>query len=257
MKAGIFLDVENLSRCGGWGMRYTIVRDLVSEQGAFVLRANAYMAIDLEKEKTNIEYRKKKEEYRNAIRREGFHLIFKEVKRYRDSEDQIVTKANADLDLAVDALLQAENLDYVLLGSGDGDFLRLVRALQSHGKRVDLLSFSDTSTELRHEVDYYFSGYLVPGLLPPVEDNPRRMRGIIHSINEEKRFAFLTVRTGLGATDLRHDVLCHIKDLTAEGHVVSSQYFSNLKTRETIIEFDLIEQDSSKPKAVNATEFIP
>jgi len=40
-------------------------------------------------------------------------------------------KANADLELAVDALLQAENLDYVLLETGDGDFMRLVRALQS------------------------------------------------------------------------------------------------------------------------------
>jgi uncharacterized LabA/DUF88 family protein len=49
----------------------------------------------------------------------------------------------ADLDLAVDALVQAENLDYILLGTGDGDFVRLVRALQNRGRRVDISVFND------------------------------------------------------------------------------------------------------------------
>ena len=37
LKAGIFLDVENLSRNGGWGMRYDVLRELVQAQGAIVL----------------------------------------------------------------------------------------------------------------------------------------------------------------------------------------------------------------------------
>ena len=49
LKAGIFLDIENLVRCGGWGIRYRVVRELVEAQGATVLRANAYMAIDSER----------------------------------------------------------------------------------------------------------------------------------------------------------------------------------------------------------------
>lgn len=257
LKAGIFLDVENLNRCGGWGMRYQVLHDLVSAQGAFVLRANTYMALDEEREQQDQDYRRKKEEYRNAMRRAGLHLVLKKVKRYRDEDGELVLKANADLDLAVDALLQADNLDYVLICSGDGDFLRLVRALQSRGKRVDVLGFSNMSKELRHEADYYFSGYLVPGLVPFTEPEEGRQLGIMHGVNEEKGFGFLTVRTGLGFTDVQDNVFLHIKDFSINGESVTNEYFANLKTRETILEFDLVEQEDGRVKALNATEFEP
>jgi uncharacterized LabA/DUF88 family protein len=139
LKSGIFLDIENLSHNGGWGMRFDVIKALAKAQGTEVLRANAYMAADRKREREDVDYRERANAYRDAIRRNGFHLILKRVKRFYDHEGQVVMKANADLDLAVDALLQAENLDYILLGSGDGDFNRLVRALQNKGKRVDVL----------------------------------------------------------------------------------------------------------------------
>ena len=149
LKAGIFLDMENLMRNGGWGIRYDVVKALAEAQGTVVLRANAYMAVDEQREGRDAVYRQRSEAYRSAIRRNGFHLVLKEVKRYRNADGEEVMKANSDLDLAVDALLQSENLDYILLGTGDGDFLRLVRAVQSHGKRVDVLSFANTSGQLK------------------------------------------------------------------------------------------------------------
>ena len=249
--------MENLTRCGGWGMRYDVLKELLVAQGGEPLRMNAYVAMDREREAQDLDYRRRKEEYRNALRREGIHVVRKLVKRYRDSENQLVMKANADLDLAIDALLQSENLDYVLLGTGDGDFLRLVRALQSRGKRVDLLSFSNTSRELREEVDYHFSGYLVPGLISYPSDPPERQRGIMHGVNEEKGFGFLTYSTGLRITDARDDVFCHISDFTVNGNPISNDAFASLKTRQAIIEFDLVEQDDGRVKAVNATEFKP
>ena len=256
-KAGIFLDIENLVRCGGWGIRYRVVRELVEAQKATILRANAYMAIDSEREESDINYQRKKQEYRDAVRRESFHLVLKKVQRYRDSEGNTITKANADLDLAIDTLLQADNLDYILLGSGDGDFFRLVRALQNRGKRVDLLSFSNTSEILRCEVDNYFSGYLVPGLLPSI-DNSSLKRGVMHVFNEEKGFAFLALRTGLGVLDIRDDVFCHISDFRhRDGRTVTDQSFAQLKTQQKIIEFELVERSDGKVKAINATEFEP
>lgn len=259
LKAGIFLDVENLTRNGGYGMRFRAVKELVEAQGGTVLRANAYMARDVEREDSDEEYRRKKKGYRDRVRREGFHLVLKEVRRYRDSEGEMVTKANADLDLAVDALLQAENLDYVLLGTGDGDFLRLVRALQNRGKRVDLLSFSNTSSRLRRDVDYHFSGYLMPGLLPddPEEDGDVR-RGVMHAVNEEKGFGFLTVRTGLGVDDVRDDVFLHITDYRDRyGQPVDNDAFAALKEDRVIVRFRLQEQDDDRVKAVAARPFEP
>ncbi|MFB6373036.1 MAG: hypothetical protein ABEN55_07960, partial [Bradymonadaceae bacterium] len=88
------------------------------------------------------------------------------------------------------------------------DFLRLVRALQNHGKRVDLLSFANTSTELRREVDFHFSGFLYPGILPAPEDgdDEERHRGFIHMVDEEKGYGFLTVQTGYQPDEQRSDI---------------------------------------------------
>lgn len=246
LKAGIFLDIENLSRNGGWGMRFDVVKKLAEAQGTVVLRANAYLAVDTRLEQEDEEYKKKTRAFRDAIRRNGFHLIFKEVKRYVDAEGQVVLKANADLDLAVDALLQAENLDYVLLGSGDGDFLRLVRALQSKGKRVDVLAFAHTSAELRQEADFFFSGALVPGLLPADDGDSERKRGVIHHIVEDKGYGFLMVQTGLGLDDVMYNVFCHISEVTESGEPIDDVAFRRLYERKAILEFDLAEQPDGR-----------
>ena len=249
--------MENLNRCGGYAIRFRQIKALVEAQRAIVVRANAYMAVDRERENVDPEYRQKREIYRNRARREGYHLILKEVRRYRTLEGETIVKADADLELAIDSLLQAENLDYVLLGSGDGDFVRLVRALQNRGKRVDLLSFMNTSTELRKEVDHHFSGYLVPGLMFSDRTSTQRLRGILHAVNEEKGYGFLTTQTGLGMDTMREDIFLHITDLrTARGGVVSNADFAHLRVRGAIIEFD-IEDDGERTKAVNAVEFRP
>jgi uncharacterized LabA/DUF88 family protein len=48
-----------------------------------------------------------------------------------------------DMELAVDMLTQAHSLDVVVLASGDSDFVRLVRAVQNLGKRVEVIAFQD------------------------------------------------------------------------------------------------------------------
>lgn len=258
LRAGVFLDVENLVRCGGWGIRFKSVKQLVEAQGARVIRANAYMAIDRQREDEDPEYRIKKSEYRDAVRREGFHLVLKEVQRYYDDDGEMYSRADVDLELAVDALLQADNLDYVMVGSGDGNFVRLVQALQSRGRRVDLLSFANTSNRLRREVDNHFSGFLYPGILPEDRDDPDRLRGVMHHVIEEKGFGFLTVQTGLGVDDFRDDVFLHINDFAdAQGRSLTNEEFAALKRRQTIVEFRLMEQEPGKFKAVDAEEFVP
>ncbi len=252
LKGAVFLDLENLTRNGGWGMRYPVIRQLVEAQNVTLLRANAYLAIDRERESAEREFRQRNEDFRRAIRRTGFHLVLKEIRRYRNEYGETVLKANADLDLAVDALLQAENLDYVLLGSGDGDFLRLVRALQNRGKRVDLLSFANTSSDLQQEVDVYFSGFMVPGLLPVKGSGDNRHRGIMVSANEEKGYGFLRIRTGLGSNEVIEDVFCHINDFSPE---IENTTFANLKSRQSVLEFDLVAQEDGRHRAENISLF--
>lgn len=247
LKAGIFVDAENVMRCGGWGMRYDVLKGFVAAQGASVVRANAYMAVDAEREAAEVDYYRKKEAYRASLRGCGFKLVLKPVKRYRNEDGETVTKANSDLDLAIDALLQARNLDYLLLLSGDGDFVRLVIALQDRGCRVDVLAFHHASRELREAADNFCSGFLVPGLVP-LDDG--RLRGYLHTVNEEKYFGWLTVMSGLGVADLAQDIFCHGNDL--EGGSLSNRQFAELKGSHNVIEFSISEEQKGR-RAVRAT----
>lgn len=74
--------------------------------------------------------------------------------------------------MAVDMLLQSEKLDRVLMLTGDGDFVQVVRALQNRGCRVELVAFANISADLRQEVDMFIPGWLIPNLLP-IKGQPR------------------------------------------------------------------------------------
>lgn len=243
MKGAIFLDVDNLVMNGGWGMQYEVVRNLAEAQGVTIIRANAYLRLDEEAEKDPI-VRRKREGYRDLARKAGFHMALKPVKKFVQPDGTVHMKSNSDLDIAVDALLQSESLDYVLLGTGDGDFLKVVRALQSKGKRVDLLAFNNVSTELRHEADYFFSGFLMPGVLPSEQANPGLHTGFIHFVDEAKGYGFVTMYTGLKNTDYRDDIFIHksnVKD--KNGYPVSSTGLVHLKNKVATLEFEFAETE--------------
>jgi len=57
----------------------------------------------------------------------------------------------------------AQNLDVVVLASGDGDFIRLVQAVQMRGIRFELISFGiSTSNDLIAVVDYFTEVSTIP-----------------------------------------------------------------------------------------------
>ncbi len=109
-------------------------------------------------------------------------------------------------------LLQSAKLDRVVLVSGDGDFVQVVRALQNMGCRVELIGFQNVSYDLRCECDVFTSGFLIPGLLPmlpktgqpipikpPIWGEPgSRVRGTCYHYNAEKGFGFLRYLSRLG-----------------------------------------------------------
>ncbi len=255
MNAGIFLDIDNLTRNGGFEIRFEAVRRLVESQGAAVLRANAYMAIDKEQERRDAALGRKRQEFRDGIRRSGFHLVIKPLRRFANPEGQLVASANCILELAVDAVLQAEHLDYVLLGSGDGDILRLVRALQGRGKRVDLLTFGNAGAQLQRAVDHAFSGFLIPGMLPAGEGSGLRLRGQMIAVDEASEAGLLAVRTGMGPAEVRRDVEIRIADFDRDGRPVSAEVFAGMKERGSVIEFDLADAGNGRVRAVKAREY--
>jgi len=251
LKAGIFIDAENVMRTGGWGLRYDTLKLFVKAQNANILRANTYMAFDREREDIDPDFRRKKIIYRSNLRQLGYKVVLKEVRRYRDVDGTLVTKANADLELAVDALLQARNLDYIILLSGDGDFTRLITAIQGMGCRVDVLGLHYCSRSLKEAADHYISGFLIPELIPVQEG---RMRGILTAVNEDKYFGWMSVYRSLQLDDIDREIFIHGNDL--EGGRLSNERFSELRNQQAIIDFELM-SDGKGRKAVNANILRP
>lgn len=90
----------------------------------------------------------------------GFTVVTKPVKRYTDAQGHSRTKGNMDVEIAVDMLDLAPHLDHVVLFSGDGDFRRLVQAVQAKGVRVTVVSSVKSqppqiSDELRRQADAF------------------------------------------------------------------------------------------------------
>jgi uncharacterized LabA/DUF88 family protein len=248
IKVGVFVDAENIRYNGGYQLRYDILRRFAGRYNGSLLRLNTYIAFDKERARDDYDYAKRANAYQQMVRDFGWKIIVKEVRRYTDDEGNVTTKANADLDMAVDAMVQSERLDLVLLVTGDGDFLQVVTALQDRGCRVELLAFRNVSQMLKRQADDYFPGYLIPDLLP-ISYEPRNdwgapgscVRGVCSKWFPEKGYGFLRflkkIDPNLWITDPREpdspyeSAFCHANEL-AEG--VSDEVLMN---RDSILEF--------------------
>jgi len=247
---GVFVDAENVRYNGGYQMRYDVLRRFAAREGGSLQRLNTYQAVDEERAKEDLEYRKKTRAYQQMVRDFGWKIFVKPVRRYTDEAGNVTTKANADLDMAVEAMLQADKLDQVLLVTGDGDFFQVVTALQNMGCRVELIGFRNVSGDLKKAVDTFYSGFLIPDLLP-VSYEPRNewgtagscVRGVCTKWFGDKGYGFLRfvnkLSPNLWITDPRDplspytSVFCHVNELADE---VTEDLLMN---RDTILEFYL------------------
>jgi uncharacterized LabA/DUF88 family protein len=88
----------------------------------------------------------------------GFSMVTKPVKRFTDAQGHSRTKGNMDIEIAVDMLELAPRIDHAILFSGDGDFRRVVQAMQAKGVRITVVSTLKTqppqiADELRRQAD--------------------------------------------------------------------------------------------------------
>ncbi|MGQ9903406.1 MAG: LabA-like NYN domain-containing protein [Anaerolineae bacterium] len=255
LRVGVYVDVANLARNGGYGMRYDVLRDFACRGGAEPIRLNAYVSYDAERASNDEEYKEGQQGFYSLLRDFGYKVIEKTVRWYTDEQGNRFGKANADLDLAVDVLLQSENIDRVLLATGDGDFVQVVRTLQNRGCRVEVVAFENVSSDLRREADLFVSGYLVPNLLSPSggRSGPAwgevgsRVRGVCYS-HIEKGYGFLrfmkTISSELWRLDPRHPDSPYGSAFFHDSWLPSSVDTAMLPSRNLIFEFDLVKSES-------------
>ncbi len=250
LRVGVYVDVANLFRNGGYGMRYDVLREFACRGDAEPVRLNAYVTFDADRAEQDGPYRQGQFGFYSLLRDFGYKVIQKNVKWYVDENGNRFGKANADLDLAVDALLQSENIDRVVLATGDGDFVQVVRALQNKGCRVEVVAFDNVSEDLRRETDLFVSGYLIPDMLPtatsrggpPWGEIGSRVRGICYS-HTGKGYGFLRlmkkIAPELWRIDSRQEDSPYMSVFFHDSQLPDSVHYSELPSRSLIFEFDL------------------
>ena len=90
----------------------------------------------------------------------GYTLVAKYAREFTDSQGRKRTKHSVTVDIAVDMMEIAPHIDHAVLFSGDGDFKRLVDAVQRKGVQTTVISTAHShspmiSDELRRKVDHF------------------------------------------------------------------------------------------------------
>lgn len=90
----------------------------------------------------------------------GYSMVTKPTREFKDEQGRKKIKGNMDIELAVDMMEIADRVDHILLFSGDGDFRKLVEAVQRKGTRVTVVSTiksnpSMVSDDLRRQADHF------------------------------------------------------------------------------------------------------
>ena len=142
----VFVDVANIfyaAKAAGVDIDYVTLLKSASA-GRDLVRAYAYTGLDPDNENQR--------NFHDFLRRHGYKVVSKDIRKYGDGK----VKANLDIELVVDMMKTARNLDVAIVVSGDGDFAPAIRAVQEMGVRVEVISFrGNTSSDLIEVADLF------------------------------------------------------------------------------------------------------
>src|SRR5678809_1418152 len=155
-RIGLFIDGANLysaARGLAFDIDYKRLLDLFRSKGRLI-RAFYYTALIEDQEYSPIRPLVDWLDYN------GYTMVTKPTKEFTDAMGRRRIKGNMDIELAIDMLEMAEHIDHAILFSGDGDFRRLVEAVQRRGVRVSVVSTIRSSPpmvsdDLRRQADSF------------------------------------------------------------------------------------------------------
>jgi uncharacterized LabA/DUF88 family protein len=155
-RVALFIDGSNLyaaARALGFDIDYKRLLDTFQKDGRLV-RAFYYTALMEDQEYSPIRPLVDWLDYN------GYTMVTKPTKEFTDAAGRRKIKGNMDIELAIDVMEMAPYLDHIVLFSGDGDFRRLVEAVQRKGVRVSVVSTIESTPpmiadELRRQADTF------------------------------------------------------------------------------------------------------
>ena len=170
-RIALFIDGSNLysaARALGFDIDYKSLLELFSAQGRLI-RAFYYTALVEDQEYSPIRPLVDWLDYN------GYTLVTKPTKEFTDAMGRRKIKGNMDIELAIDVMEMAKKVDHIVLFSGDGDFRRLIEAVQREAVRVSVVSTLRSSPpmvadELRRQADDFIE---LQDLAPQIARAPR------------------------------------------------------------------------------------
>jgi len=136
-RVGVFVDVANMYHSAKNLYQARVQFDQVltaAVAGRKLIRAIAYVIRSASEEEMS---------FFEALNKQGFEVKQKDLQIFFSGEK----KADWDVGIAIDAIKMADRLDTVILVSGDGDYVPLVKYLQENkGCLVEIYAFGETTS---------------------------------------------------------------------------------------------------------------
>ena len=180
-RTALFIDGANLysaSRNLGFDVDYRNLLEFFRRK-AHVIRAYYYSAVVETEEYSPLK------PLTDWLAYNGYTLVTKPAKEFTDATGRRRVKGNMDIELAIDVMEMADQVDHIVIFSGDGDFRRLVEAAQRKGRRVSVVSTIRTSPpmiadELRRQADQFIElAEIAPDFTRrQMEPRPHRLAGM-------------------------------------------------------------------------------
>jgi uncharacterized LabA/DUF88 family protein len=187
-RIALFIDGANLhaaARALGFDIDYKRLLQLFGEKGRLI-RAFYYTALIEDQEYSPLRPLVDWLDYN------GYTMVTKPTKEYTDAMGRRKVKGNMDIELAIDVMEMAQYLDHIVLFSGDGDFRRLVDAVQRKGVRVTVVSTIRSTPpmvadELRRQADLFVELQdLAPQIMRHREDVPSRQGQALNQMSDSE-----------------------------------------------------------------------
>ena len=190
-RIALFIDGANLyatARALGFDIDYKRLLELYSKK-AKLIRAFYYTALIEDQDYSPIRPLVDWLDYN------GYTMVTKPTKEFTDASGRRKIKGNMDIELAIDMMEMAPHLDHIVLFSGDGDFRRLVEAVQRKGVRVTVVSTvrsqpSMIADELRRQGDLFVDlvdlQEQIERALPPDHPRARGRRPVVETYEDEE-----------------------------------------------------------------------
>lgn len=251
-RVGIFVDAYSVTLHGGYGLRYDNLRKFACRDGSVPAKMSVYLAYDKTRARDDANYETKTSRFCEVLRDFEYKVHERPVEKLTDEKNPNPFRSAVDVDIAVDIIRFAAELDRIVLLGNSREYVSVVRAAQQLGCRVELIGFDNVDPDLKKEVDMFYSGYIVPGLLPvksPYEWGTvgSRVRGVCYDFSHNDGYGFLRylgrISDKLWITDSRSSespfktVFAHVSQFESDFDT------SFLPSRDLIFEFDLVENE--------------